>query len=68
MRRQQRERECIGGGFMNSEWIAAIDNNGEILCLHSSESVQLIEKPKFDSDSELSRVNSDGQLLSPMAN
>lgn len=29
---------------MNTEWIAAIDNTGEMLCLHSSDSVQLIPK------------------------
>ena len=29
---------------MNSEWIAAIDNAGETLCLHSSASLQLIPK------------------------
>ena len=29
---------------MNSDWIAAIDNAGETLCLHSSASLQLIQK------------------------
>ena len=43
-KRLQRERECIGGGFKNSDWLAAIDNNGEVLVLHTSESVQVIPK------------------------
>lgn len=54
-RRLQREQECIGGGFSNSSWIAAIDNSGETLCLHSSESVQLVPI-RDDQDSELSRM------------
>ena len=41
---------------MNTEWLAAIDNAGEVLCLHSSESVQLI--PKVVSDSNFSRHQS----------
>ena len=57
-RRLQRERECIGGGFSNSEWLVAIDNAGEILCLHSSDSVQIIPKP-YDEDDDLSRQDSD---------
>ena len=57
-RRIQREKECVGGGITNTEWIAAIDNFGETLCLHTSESVQLIEKVKADGDSNLSRGDS----------
>ena len=41
-RRLQKEKECIGGGFLNSTWIAAIDDAGETLCLHTSDSCQLI--------------------------
>ena len=33
---------------MNSDWIAAIDNAGETLCLHSSASLQLIPKRNRD--------------------
>ena len=32
----------MGGGFKNTEWLATIDNNGEVLILHSRDSVQLI--------------------------
>ena len=41
---------------MNSEWIAAIDNAGETLCLHSSASVQLI--PKLDMNQNIGQQHS----------
>ena len=56
-RQKQRERETIGGGWGNVEWLGSIDNNGESLCLHSSASVQLIPKVKVY-DTEVS-VNDD---------
>ena len=49
-RRKQRELECVGGGFQNTEWLVAIDNAGEVLVLHSSNSVQLVQRP-FDPES-----------------
>ena len=49
---------------MNSEWIAAIDNAGETLCLHSSASVQLI--PKLNMDQNDSNGRSDKQLISEL--
>ena len=45
--RKRRSKECIGAGFTNSEWLVAIDNAGEILCLHTADSVRLINKPKL---------------------
>ena len=36
--RLQKEKECVGGGFLNTPWIAAIDDAGETLCLHTSDS------------------------------
>jgi len=49
-RRIQREKECVGGGFLNSSWIAAIDNAGEMMCLHTSDSVQLIPCSHMESN------------------
>ena len=49
---------------MNSEWIAAIDNAGETLCLHSSASVQLI--PKLNMDQNNSNGRSNKQLISEL--
>ena len=45
-RRHQRLKECIGSGFMNTDWLVAIDNTGQLLCLHSAESVQQVKRPK----------------------
>ena len=43
--RKQREKECFGSGFTNTEWLAAIDNTGQTLVLHTAESVKIIRKP-----------------------
>ena len=51
---------------MNSEWIAAIDNAGETLCLHSSASVQLI--PKLNMDQNAGQLNSPASASSRSTN
>ena len=60
---KQREQECIGGGFNNSEWLAAIDDAGQILCLHSSESVQLIPGSKDEEDFSRQESSKTGNLV-----
>ena len=35
----------MGGGFFNSDWMAAIDNAGETLVLHNRSHIKLISKP-----------------------
>lgn len=58
--RLRREKECIGSGFTNTQWLAAIDNAGETLVLHTADSVRIIRTPKIDpDDSESDEFDSD---------
>ena len=34
----------MGGGFFNSNWMAAIDNTGEVLVLHNRSHIKLVPK------------------------
>ena len=50
----------MGGGFNNSNWMAAIDNKGEVLVLHDKTQMKLVPK---DYPMEVKRqIEADGTI------